>query len=237
MAKKPSFIIAVLLLAVFVTGSVAKENESWKVVFDQSGLKVYNRSIKGAARELRAEFKINAPTWKVAAVVCDLDDYKDFMPFTVVSKVVSSEVLDENRTKYVFFTAIHPPLVNMRYFTLELIRENRFDGKENRIRIHWDLSKTTTIDWRDSSVRNLFSKETVEPVKVLFNIGHWVLEPLENNTKTLVHYYVQADPSGNLPSFLTEKANFILLPKLRKSVVERVTNPKYDSPSPGQSNL
>jgi len=225
-------IICLLLLFAHGTGVVLSDDAGWKPVLDQGGLKVYNRSIKGQARELKALFKINARSWRVAEVVCDLDDYKDFMPFTVISKVISREKIDSNITKFVFFTAIHPPLVNMRYFTLDLYRENVFEGKKGWYSIKWALSESVKIDWKDPEVKNLFPKEAAKPVKVLFNKGHWVLEPVENNRKTLVHYYVQANPAGNLPSFLTEKANFVLLPKLKKAVSKRVKESKYDSMAP-----
>lgn len=211
----------------------SQDDNPWKMVLKEKDLTIYNRTTdQSKVRELKAEFLVDAPTWRVCEAVCDLEDYRDYMPFTIVSKVLSTKKVNADRTDYVFFTAIQPPLVSVRYYTLDISRQNRFEDKDRWYQVRWKKSDDVDLDWTDPKVRKLFPDEIGAPMKVMVNEGYWILEPIDGGARTKIHYFVHADPAGNLPPFLAEKANYIMFPKLRRAVQKRVKDPRYDAFAP-----
>lgn len=231
-------ITATVILLVISISAAHPEESGWKLVLEENNLTAYNRDIPGTKlKEIKAIYTVNAPSWRVCEVVCDLDDYRNFMPFVLTSKVLKTETLSDGSKLFVVFHAIQPPLVSIRYNTLDLIRRDDFEKVKGRYKVEWKKSESTDIDWKDPLVKDSFSDDFAPPIKVESNSGYWLLEPVEGGAKTKVTYYVKANPMGDLPPFLTRKANFIMLPKLRGAVSKRVGDSKYDGfKPPGSSN-
>jgi len=225
-----------LLISVLMPVTIVRADEPpWKQVLKDKNLVVFNRDVEGSPiREIKAEFVVQAPTWRVCAVVCDFDKYSDFMPFTIVSKVLSNRTIDDDQAETTFFTAITPPLVTCRYYTLDIVRQKRYEGKVGWFKVAWEMSRKADLDWKNPKVRKLFPETFSAPMKVNVNRGHWILEPIDQDRHTKIHYYVHADPAGNLPPFLTNKANYVMFPKLRNAVIERVVDSRYDAYKPKQ---
>ena len=229
-----------LILSIAVGWSVAiaqsPETETgWSLKSDSKGLKIYNREkANSPIKELLALVTIDSPVWRVAAVIGDYDGFKDFMPYTVVSKRTGHEDQGAGKAVNYFFTALDLPLVSNRYYTLRLIDEWNPDGKAGAFRSKWSRTKEAGKDlsWDDPAVKALFPPNYKEPVKPPINEGYWLLEPADGGTKTRVTYYVFMDPGGKIPPWVANQANSNAIPKLMKAVRERSKDSKYDAMAP-----
>jgi hypothetical protein len=231
-------LIAVLLGLVVAAGAPAQSPESepgWNLKSDSGGLKIYNREKPDSPiKELLTITTIDLPVWRLAAVIGDYDHFKDFMPYTVVSKCTRHEEAGPKKAVNYFFTALDVPLVTSRYYTLRLVDEWNPDGKAGAFRSKWSRTKEAGRDlsWDDPSVRALFPAGFKEPIKTPINEGYWLLEPVDGGRQTKVTYYVFTDPGGKIPSWIANQANSVAVPKLMKAVRERGRESRYDAMAP-----
>jgi len=230
-----------VLLAVFVLAAVTTAwadqytDQGWNFKKDKDGIKIYNREkLDSDIRELLAITEIDAPSWRLFAVVGKYDDFKEFMPYTVVSKCLKRERISEKKTINYFFTALDLPLVSNRYYTLRLTDEMDADGRPGVARSAWTMSREQGLDpsYDDPQVSGLFPDNFSDPVKTSINDGYWLFEPVGDGSSTRVSYYVYTDPGGKIPSFVANQANSIAVPKLMDAVRKRVKDPRYDRFAP-----
>ena len=177
----------------------------WKHVTTTDGVKVYERSVPGvAAREAKAIATVNASVCAVLAVITDLEHYKDFMPYTSVSKVTYREGASTH-----FFTVLALPVVGDRYYTIKLTQHPpEKPGQPHRVT--WTLAK-----------EHLGKPKGKGLVAVPFNDGYWELKPVGKD-RAQVTYYVWTDPGGSLPKFLANLAQRQSVPQVITAVRDRV---------------
>ena len=227
--RKVAFVLCVAFLfaAFAAAGDDPYVKQGW--VLKKSGeLTIYNRERAGTdVKELLMIFYVDAPPKTVFNVVCDLEHFKDFMPYTVVSEVLKREKVDDKEIVY-FFTILDLPLVKNRYYTIKLINEANPDGKQGAFRSAWRLSDDPKLDPEpdDPRLKGIVDPEYYDCVKTKANQGYWLIEPFGKG-KSKVTYYVYTDPGGAIPAWIANKANSIAAPKLAKAVRERVKLPQY----------
>jgi hypothetical protein len=233
------FAAPLVALMVVLAGTAAAQSPvsepGWVQKSESNGLKIYNREkADSPIKEVLALTTIDSPVWRVAAVIGDYDGFKDFMPYTVVSKKVGHQELGPGKAANYFFTALDLPLVSNRYYTLRLVDEWNPDGKAGAFRSKWSRCKEAGRDpnWDDPSVKGLFPAGYKEPIKTPINEGYWLLEPADGGAHTAVTYYVFIDPGGKIPAWVANQTNAIAIPKLMTAVRARSKDHRYDAMAP-----
>lgn len=221
-------ILIVFILSVSVIGQKQDPYVEQGWVLKSSGeLTIYNRERPDSPiKELLMIFNLDCAPVRAFRVVCDLDNFKDFMPYTVVSEVLK-RTQEGNKEIVYFFTILDLPLVSNRYYTIKLINEPDPDGKKGAYRSAWDLSDDSTLDPKPDAPRfkGIVDPKYYECVKTAKNMGYWLIEPQGSGSK--VTYYVYTDPGGAIPGWVANQANSVAAPKLAKAVKERVKLPQY----------
>ena len=228
--------VLLLLLAACATATATPEDEEgWELRKDRDGLRIYNRERPGSPiRELLAVTTIDQPVWRLAAVIGDYENFKEFMPYTEVSARLAGKAQSETVAVNYFFTALEIPIISNRYYTLRLVDEWSPDGRPGAFRSRWTLSTDPGLnpDWDDPAVRRLFPEGFSEPIHTAENDGYWLLEPIDGGRHTRVTYYVYLNPGGSIPGFIANRANTVAVPKLMRAVRERSLDRRYDAQAP-----
>ena len=225
------------LLVLIATAVLADQytDQGWSLKSEKNGLKIYNREKAGSSiKELLAITDVDAPSWRVFAVIGDYDSFKDFMPYTKVSKVLEKKPVSDKKTINYFLTALELPLVANRYYTLQLTDEKDVDGKPGVYRSAWTMSKEPGLDpsWDDPKVKDLFPKGFSNPIKTAINNGYWLIEPTGDGSRSHINYYVFTDPGGKIPAWVANQANGTAVPKLMSALRDRLKDPRYDRFAP-----
>jgi ribosome-associated toxin RatA of RatAB toxin-antitoxin module len=228
-------ILAALVAAVAAAAAADPyTDQGWAFKKEADGIRIYNREKPGSdIKELLAITVVDFPTWRLFAVVQDYDRFKDFMPYTVVSKLLAEEKSSDKKAFHYFFTALDLPLVSNRYYTLRLTDESDADGRTGVCRSAWTLSREPGPDpaWDDPQVKDLFPKNFSKPIKTPTNDGYWLFEPQEPG-RSRITYYVYTDPGGKIPPSVANLANSIAIPKLMAGLKKRAKDPMYDKFAP-----
>jgi hypothetical protein len=197
------------LTIILLAKALTTVSGGWELANETNdGVKVFTRMKAGSdIREVQAMGTVNASPARVYKVISDLDNYKDFMPFTRESKVVGKE------GKHTFFYSyIAPPIVSNRDYTLRMIDQSSADV----FKVAWEPANDKGPAPRDGTVR------------LQVNKGFWLLEPTEDGNNTTATYYVYTDPAGDIPNWLINKANRDSVPDVFRAIRKRVVNKKYD---------
>jgi Polyketide cyclase / dehydrase and lipid transport len=186
---------------------------------DEMEIEVYQQEVTGTKRkELIARGLIDAPSWRVLAVIFDYDKYEEFMPYTVESRTLRKvrgavTVFQRLNFSEVAF------LISERVYIIEVSYE---ETEDRNYYVEWSLAD-------DSS--NLSSQEGVVPV---VNDGYWELVPIEDGTRTLASYCVDTDPGGWIPAWAANFASSNALPEVIEAVRQRVKSHAYDDFAPAR---
>ena len=200
-----------LLVIASMTSAAGTDEETttptqpaWKLVTTTQGVRVFDRKAPGSElRQAKAIAVLDAPLDVVLGVIADLDNYKEFMPYTAVCRVTHRE---DNATW--FFTILKLPLVGDRYYTIKLANHPPEEpGKPHRVT--WSLAK-----------EHLGKPEREDLVATPLNEGYWELLALEGGC-VRVTYYVHTDPGGSLPAFMANIAQKQSVPKVIFAVRDR----------------
>ncbi|HDH97188.1 MAG TPA: hypothetical protein ENF73_05630 [Proteobacteria bacterium] len=223
-----AWIVAAVLCAVIPSLALGDPYADQGWVLKRSGdITIYNRERAGSnVKELLMIFHVPQPPRVIFNVVRDLEHFKEFMPYTVVSEVLKRENEGDREIVY-FFTILDLPLVKNRYYTIKLTNEADPDGKKGAFRSAWVLSDDPKLDPKpsDPSLKGVVDPKYYDCVKTKANQGYWLIEPSGSGSK--VTYYVYTDPGGAVPAWIANKANSIAAPKLAKAVRERAKLPQY----------
>ena len=82
-----------ILFSITTFSSIAagKPDKSWTLAKNDDGIQIYKREKPGSAiNEVLGQTIVNLPPWVLLNVVNDVGNYKDFMPFTLKSRIVKS---------------------------------------------------------------------------------------------------------------------------------------------------
>jgi len=143
---------------------------------------------------------LDVPAAVVMQVVTDLNNYKDFMPFTKESEVD----LKRSGGDVIYFSSkLSVPLVSERFYTLKMTQEENVEGDRGSFYLSWSLDP--------EKKSNLF-----------LNSGSWKLVPYgPDGGRTLALYTVITDPGGNIPNFIKDKSTRIGIPSVFEAITGR----------------
>jgi hypothetical protein len=186
--------------------------DDWTEKASTDGITVYNRAHPGSdVREIKAVAVIDAPPKAAWAVIRDYEHYKDHMPYTEESRIVSTE---EGGKVTFFYSLVNAPLVSRRDYTIRLVDESDWKDGKGYLKSTWSFS-TKGPPARDGVVR------------VTQNDGYWLLEPQNDGSKTLATYWLFTDPGGSIPTWIANKANSGAVPDIFRSIRKFAVQPPY----------
>ncbi len=186
------------------TGAAFLEN--WRLVRDDDGIRVFHRTARGSAiPEARADATIASPPSRVYAAISDYDNFAEFVPYVVGSKIV--------RQKDHFFW------VYQRLRFPWPIADRRFV-----IQATHDVDRSNpgfyTVRWRMAEPETLGLVQEPGIAPTIF-AGSWELRPLNGGSMTRATYAVHLDPGGVLPAWLVKIATDDLLPNVVRAIRQR----------------
>ncbi len=198
----------------------AKDEPKWEVKAQTKGVTVHSRPKAGSdIKELKTVGEIDSPPHAVFRVLTDLERYKETMPYTEESKVLSKEEQDGKVRAWHFYSLINAPLASRRDYTIRVSDQSDWREGKGYLKTYWNISD-----------KGPAPKDGVVRVKV--NEGSWVLEPRENGAKTYATYLLFTDPGGSLPTWIANKANSSALPDIFEALRKLAKEPRYAEPKP-----
>ena len=201
--------LTIILLAKVLTTTAG----GWELANETNdGIKVFTRIKAGSdIREVQAMGLIDASPARVYKVISDLDNYKDFVPYTRESKVVAKE----GKTTF-FYSYIAPPVVTNRDYTLRMTDQSNLDPLAGFYKVSWEPANDRGPAPRSNTVR------------LEVNKGYWLLEVSEDGKQTTATYYLYTDPAGQIPTWLVNKANRDSVPDIFRAIRKRIKDKRYD---------
>lgn len=218
----PLMLRHVALAFVALTSTVAsaadgKWEEAATADIDGHKLVISARSKAGSeVKEVRGVGVIDAPPWVVKNVIDDVARYKEFMPYTVESLILST-----HDGYVVSYQRLDTPVVDDRDYTIKIFDESREDADG---RIIWKNR------WSEANKLGPPLKPGVARVGI--NEGYWILEDSAGGARTKATYYVYTSPGGSIPTFLVNMANTQAVPELFRAVSKASKNPRYTKTKP-----
>lgn len=208
-------LLSLTLALLASTSSLAGDwEEVSSATIDGRGLKVYAREKDGSdVKETRGVGSFTAPAWVIKNVIDDVGRYKEFMPYTKESTVIST-----GDGFVISYQRLSTPVVEDRDYTLKIIDESREDAAG---KVVWKNRWTSS---------NAGPAPKAGVTRVAVNEGYWQLEDQNGGTK--VTYYVYTNPGGGIPSFVINMANTQAVSELFKAVAKASKDPRYAQKKP-----
>jgi len=179
-----------LLLAAFlITVCVcAFAQESWTLVKDQDGIKVYTRRIASEKfKEVRANFELNATEDQLVGILENIPHHKDWSYGTKRTFVISKK----NKDTIIYYSEVSLPwpLSNR-----DLVLQLSFSRDSVDHSLHIQAKSIPGI---------LPANPTL--VRVPFSVASWDVKILPNKLLS-IQYTLSTDPGGALPAWLVNFA-------------------------------
>jgi hypothetical protein len=215
----PRFLVIVSALLASSSSSAAEGQweESATADIDGQRLVISSRSKPGSeVKEVRGIGVFDAPAWVVKNVIDDVGRYKEFMPYTVESVIIST-----NPGSVVSYQRLDTPVVDDRDYTIKIFDESREDVDG---RVIWK------VRWTEANALGPPVKAGVARVGV--NEGYWILEEKDGGARTKATYYVYTNPGGSIPTFLVNMANSQAVPELFRAVNKASKDARYRATKP-----
>ena len=208
-----ALIAAAALLA--ATWGAEVEEPKWELKAESKGVKVHVRAKPGTdVKELKSIGEIDSPPPAVFRVLTDFERYKETMPYTDESRILSTEVEDGKIKAWLFYSVVNAPLVSKRDYAIRVADESDWQDGKGFMKTHWNLSD-----------KGPAPKKGV--VRTPVNQGSWLLEPLDDGKKTRATYLLFTDPGGSLPTWIANKANSGAIPDIFVALRKYAKEPRY----------
>ena len=186
---------------------------AWQRIEEKSGVTLYSRIRVGTSiKEFKGVGLIDAPPSAVQAVLDDVSAYPQFMPYVVVSRILSQDGND-----VVTYQILDIPFVSNRDYVV------RVDHGTAR-------NADGALIYRDSwqSDNDAGPPPQLGIVRVQVNEGSWLLEPAgPTGESTQASYQIFTDSGGVVPAFLANRGSQIIIPRLFLALRKQVLQPKY----------
>lgn len=159
--------------------------DEWKEVQDTDGVKVFSRSLKDRAiKSVKGTGIVDAPVVKVALVLLDDDHAPDWVDSLAEARVVRRV----SPTEYIEYNHVKMPLIvsDREFVTNVTMRVDR---------------ETKTVIMRSVPAAEDEVKKTPAWVRGELS-ALYVLESIDDGTRTRLTVEVDADPKGALPPFI-----------------------------------
>ena len=202
-----------MLTLLVLPALVMTAEPKWEKAAETGGVTVLRRDKEGSSvKEVKATAVFDAAPKAVWAVINDLDNYKDFMPYTAEAKVLERSADGKEVVSYQHLTA---PIVSERDYLIKLRNESTTtdEGKTGYYKVVWNALPPE----KDSMM-----PEKKDVVRVRVNDGYWQLEGNADASKTFATYYVYTAPGGSIPTFVINIANTEAVPKVFESIRKRL---------------
>jgi hypothetical protein len=185
-------------------------NDGWKIAAKVRDVIIYSRSHPGShLKEFGAVGAIEAPTRAVHAVIDDFENYPNFMPFTIESRLVRHEA-----DSVIGYQRLSPKICADRDYTLRVWNKSWAANDGRIFRSQW------------TSANEFGPPEKKGVVRVKICNGGWLLEP-DGAIRTRATYSVFTDTGGLIPPFLANYASQNGISRLFEAVRKQVKDPKY----------
>ncbi|MFT5823870.1 MAG: hypothetical protein ACI8ZM_005135 [Crocinitomix sp.] len=171
----------ILFLAVILSSNCLAANGDWKLEKDESGIKIYTRTIDGEdIREFKALTTIGASRKTIAQIIANINDYASWYPdiseAAIIKKIGPGEY-------YVYNVLDLPWPATDR------------DG----------VSKMTIVKSEGTTIIKMHSVDGVKDenddyVRITKSYGFWKLKTV--GAKTSIHFQYFASPGGSLPDWI-----------------------------------
>jgi hypothetical protein len=185
----------------------------WERLQEKGGVTIYSRTRVGTGiKEFKGVGLINAPPAMVQTVLDDVADYPQFMPYVVVSRILSQAGSD-----VVTYQLLDIPFVANRDYTV------RVDHGTTR-------NAVGALIYRDSWETDNEAGPAPQPgtVRVRVNEGSLLLEPAgPAGDSTQASYEIFTDSGGVIPAFLANHASQVIIPRLFQALRKQILDPKY----------
>jgi hypothetical protein len=156
-------------------------NGDWELEKNESGIKVYTRTIDGEdIREFKATVLIDAPVKKVADIILDINNYSTWYPQISESKIIKKI----NSNEYYVYNVLDLPWPS----------SDRDGVSKMNITI---TEAATTIKME---AINGVKPKNPDYVRITKSYGFWKFT--KQGTKTSLHFQYFANPGGSLPDWI-----------------------------------
>ncbi len=174
--------IFLLSLVSFITATtVSAKNGDWELEKNETGIKVYTRTIEGEdIREFKATVLLDAPVKKVADIILDINNYASWYPQISEAKIIKKIHSNE----YYVYNVIDLPWPT----------SDRDGVSKMNITI---TEAATTI--KIEAINGIKPKNP-DYVRITKSYGYWKLT--KQGTKTSLHFQYFANPGGSLPDWV-----------------------------------
>lgn len=200
-----------LLLLAAPSADLGKE-PAWEVSATSKGVAVMHRERPGSAlKEMKAVGEVDAPARAVFRLLNDYARYREMMPYTEESRVVSVE---EDGKVIHFYSRINAPLVSKRDYTMRIVNTTDPRDAQGRLSNRWTPSEKGPPPM-DGVVR------------VAINEGSWLIEPLGDGSRCRATYTLYTDPGGSLPTWVKNSANSSAIPDMFEAIRKHAPESKY----------
>ena len=205
-------------MSVFLAGSATvfageesiSTDDYWKLSAQEKNVAIYSRPRPGSPlKEFKAVGPIDAPTYRVCAVIDDFQNYPKFMPYTTECRLIKRD-----GDSIVGYQRLSPKICADRDYTLRVWKKS------------WPATDGLVFMSHWSPANELGPPETKGVVRVKICEGKWLLEP-DGPIKTRATYSVYTDTGGFIPSFIANRVSLTGITRLFAAVRKQVQDPKY----------
>lgn len=200
---------------VFAADESISADDYWKPSAQEKNVTVYSRPRPDSPlKEFKAVGIIDAPTFRVSAVIDDFQNYPKFMPYMTECRLIKRD-----GDSIVGYQKLSPKICADRDYTLRVWKKSWPSTDGLVYMSHW------------TPANELGPPEKKGIVRVKICEGKWLLEP-DGAMKTRATYFIYTDSGGFIPSFLANRISQTGITKLFAAVRKQVKDPKYASSNP-----
>jgi len=181
--------------------------QEWKSAYEKDGVQVSTRPVEGSKiSEVRGIGVIESSAEQIFAVLGDVEAFPETMPPTE-----SARVLRREGAAAWYYMVINPPIIARRDYCVKISLIRLPDG---RARSEWSLTD------------EYCPAKKFPMVRIEANRGRWLLTPI-SPTRTHVVYESHADPAGDVPPWMVNRATSQSVPEIFNALRKAAAMPRY----------
>lgn len=192
---------------IFIQAALATSSEPhWELVKDENGIKVYIYETSDSdIVKAKTNIIVNAPIERVKAILDDIEQRHEWIPFLKVSKALS-EFKDNKRIEYSHFSAPWPASDRDFVYQIELTNHSNKKLVYKMFSVETDLKPSDTRYIRADLFESVYTLQAL------------------NSETTSVELVFHADPKGWLPNWITNIIQRVLPFKILRNLRNRLSS-------------